>query len=262
MIRLATPADYPAALRVIADAFSVQATAPTVHTLVADSPHGHLLVAEQDGRIVGTAACVGFGRTGWIGGVAVAEDARGQGLGRRLTEAALDALGPRETVLLLASEAGRPIYERLGFVAEQHYRKFWTPDVVLPRVADIRPLTPAHREAVRALDARVTGEDRTLAIDAALAGGVATLDLAAVALRPPWPALPILARDPAAGAVLLGAVIGPNVRVSVPEANEAAVAALQVHGATEGEPVLRMRRGPAVEWRPQELWGVFSLFFG
>jgi hypothetical protein len=26
--------------------------------------------------------------------------------------------------------------------------------------------------------------------------------------------------------------------------------------------VLRMRRGPAVPWRPTELWGVFSLFFG
>ena len=172
-IRLATPADYDAALKIIGDAFGLAAIAPTVHTAVADSDCGQLLVAtDEDGRIVGTGASVGFGATGWIGG------------------------------------------------------------------------------------------DRALAIEIGLGGGVATLDLSAVALRPPWPALPILARDPYAGAVMLSAVLGPGIRVAVPEANERGVDALLAHGATEGEPVLRMRRGPAVAWRPEELWGVFSLFFG
>jgi predicted N-acetyltransferase YhbS len=262
-IRLATPTDYDAALKIIGDAFGMAAVAPTVHTVVADSEYGQLLVAEdEDGRIVGTGASVGFGTTGWIGGIAVTEQARGRGLGRALTEAAIDALGPRGTYLLLASELGRPIYDRLGFVPEQLYRKFWTPEHVIPVPSDIRPLTAADRRAVAALDARVTGEDRALAVDVGLVGGVATLDLSAVALRPPWPALPILARDPYAGAVMLGAVLGPGIRVAVPEANEPAVDALLAHGATEGEPVLRMRRGPAVPWRPEELWGVFSLFFG
>lgn len=261
-IRLATPSDYDAALAVIGAAFGLAAVAPTVHTAVADAPGGQLLVAEEDGRVVGTAASVGFGATGWVGGVAVTEEARGRGLGQRLTEAAIDALGPRETLLLLASADGRPIYERLDFVGEQHYRKFWTPEDAMPVPSDIRPLTAADRRAVAALDARVTGEQRALAIDVGLQGGVATLDLSAVALRPPWPALPILARDPAAGAVMLGAVMGPGIRVSVPESNEPAVAALLAHGAIEGEPVLRMRRGPAVRWRPEELWGVHSLFFG
>jgi predicted N-acetyltransferase YhbS len=262
-IRLATPRDYDAALKIIGDAFGLAAIAPTVHTTVADSEHGQLLVAtDEDGRIVGTGASVGFGATGWIGGIAVAEEARGRGLGRALTEASIDALGPRETYLLLASELGRPIYDRLGFVPEQHYRKFWTPDHAHPVPSDIRPLTAADRRAVAALDARVTGEDRTLALDVGLEGGVATLDLAAVALRPPWPALPILARDRNAGAVMLNAVLGPGIRVAVPEANEPAVDVLLTLGASEGEPVLRMRRGPAVAWRPEELWGVFSLFFG
>ena len=43
--------------------------------------------------------------------------------------------------------------------------------------------------------------------------------------------------------------------------NRAAVQLLSLLGR-EVEPVVRMRRGPAVAWRPDEVWGAFSLFFG
>ncbi|HEY8493261.1 MAG TPA: GNAT family N-acetyltransferase [Myxococcota bacterium] len=258
-IRRAGRADFEAALAVIGRAFNLVVRAPSVHTMVAESGQGGLLVAERDGAIVGTSAYVSFGRTGWIGGVAVAEEERGRGLGRALTVAALDALGPHETVLLLASAAGRPIYERMGFVGEGMYRVFMSPDDARP-TGSFRALGPADRDAVLALDARVTGESRALAVDCALAGGVAAAT--GVALRPPWPARPILAPDPGEGAALLAAVLEPGVRLAVPEANAAAVAALEGLGCVERAGVLRMRRGPAVDWRPTELWGVFSLFFG
>jgi predicted N-acetyltransferase YhbS len=261
-IRRALPSDYAAALKVIGDAFGFVVRAPSVHTTVAGAPDGHLLVAEKDGVIVGTGASVGFGPTGWIGGIAVAPEARGSGLGRTLTEAAIDALGPRETFLLLASAAGRPIYEKLGFEAESSYRSFWTPPDAVPIPGDTRLLTAADRDAVLALDADATGEQRTLAVDVGLIGGIATPDLSAVALRPPWPARPILARDPTAGAALLAAVLEPGMRLAVPERNAPALAALLAHGCAEGPSVLRMRRGAPVAWRPDELWGVFSLFFG
>ena len=81
-------------------------------------------------------------------------------------------------------------------------------------------------------------------------------------MRPPWGARPILAPDPAEGAALLAAVMEPGLRLAVPESNEAAVSALLALGCSERAGVLRMRRGPPVAWRPAELWGVFSLFFG
>src|ERR1700754_1706843 len=98
----------------MAEGFGLELRQPTVHTLVAQAPDGALLVAEEDGAIVGTASCIGFGATGWLGGIRVAPAARGRGLGRWLTQAALDWLGERETVLLLASDLGRPIYDRFG----------------------------------------------------------------------------------------------------------------------------------------------------
>jgi predicted N-acetyltransferase YhbS len=261
-IRPAGAADVEPALALMGAALGLVVQSPSVHTLVAGAPSGTLLVAERDGRLVGTGAAVGFGATGWIGGVAVAGEARGAGLGRALTEAAIAALGPRETLLLLATDAGRPIYERLGFEGEGRYRVFTAPASAPSGGGALRALTPGDRAAVLALDARVTGEDRALAVDAGLSGGLATPDLSAVALRPPWPARPILAPDPEDGAALLAAVLEPGLRLAVPEANAVAVAALVAHGAREREGVTRMRRGAPVNWRPTELWGVFSLFFG
>ena len=100
------------------------------------------------------------------------------------------------------------------------------------------------------------------AVDLGLRGALATPDLSAVALNPPWPALPILARDPDAGATLLRALVAPGLRLAVPESNAAALETLRDLGCTPGNDVVRMRRGAPIAWRPDELWGVFSLFFG
>jgi predicted N-acetyltransferase YhbS len=261
-IRRATTADIDPALEVMAIAFGGSYARPNVHTLVATAPDGHLFVAERDGRVVATGVSVGFGPTGWIGGIAVLPEARGERLGQALTEAAIAALGERETLLLLASPAGLPIYERLGFQPEGAYRVFTGPPQAAPAAQPgVRAATPDDYAAIRALDALATGEDRALAVDAGLAG--ALVAEGGFALRPPFPARPIVARDPAAGAALLAAVIEPGLRLAAPVANTPAVAAILAHGAEERPGgVERMRRGAPVAWRPELLWGVFSLFFG
>ena len=105
----------------IADLLSRAAFGPTVSRLVAfprTSPHGDVLVADNgDGATAGAVCCVSFGATGWIGALGVAPEARRHGLGRALTEAAIARLHDRgaTTVLLFATDMGRPLYERLGF---------------------------------------------------------------------------------------------------------------------------------------------------
>jgi GNAT superfamily N-acetyltransferase len=251
LIRRALERDIEPALAVMSLAYRLDLRAPTVHTLVESLPDGHLLVAQSEDQILGTAAAIGFGATGWIGGIAVADAARGLGLGRELTLAALDALGSRDTVLLLASKLGRPIYDRLGFVAECAYRVFMTTKA--PVRADDGFFTP-DLDAALALDAAVTGEDRSAVLSSLPACGCGE----SIAFLPPFPALPIIGPD---GAALLS-LTRPGMRLAVPETNEAAVDAILALGAVERDPVTRMYRGARVAWRPDQVWGVFSLFFG
>jgi amino-acid N-acetyltransferase len=74
------------------------------------------IVAKDGGRIVGSAALELYGRVGLLRSVAVDEARRGQGLGIRLTAAALDLARARglRTVYLLTETAGG-FFPRFGF---------------------------------------------------------------------------------------------------------------------------------------------------
>lgn len=243
-------------------AFGVANRRPSVHTWAFEQEDGHLLVAERDGRVVATGASIGFGATAWIGAIAVRPEARGERLGQRMTEAAIEAVGERQTVLLLASPSGRPIYERMGFEAEGAFRVFTAPPAHARRAGsdDVRPATEADHAGIRALDVLATGEDRHAAIDCSIDGAVVADGGAA--LRPPFAARPIIATDANAGRALLDAVLEPGIRLAAPQANVPAVEALLAHGCEERHGVERMRRGAPVTWNPELQWGVFSLFFG
>jgi predicted N-acetyltransferase YhbS len=255
LIRPAAAADIPAFLEVMSVAFGVPNRRPSVHTWAFEQDDGHLLVAERDGRVIATGASIGFGSTAWIGAIAVRPEARGKRLGERMTEAAIEAVGERSTLLLLASPLGRPIYERMGFEAEGAFRVFSGPASAKPaRRDDVRPATEADHAGIRALDVLATGEDRHAAIDAALEGSLVADG--GVALRPPFGARPILATDANAGRALLDAVIEPGIRLAAPQANVPAVEALLAHGCEERHGVERMRRGGAVTWYPGLQWGV------
>ena len=220
-IRPAGRADLDSALAVIGRAFGLVVQSPSVHTLVAGAPAGGLLVAEREGTIVGTGAYVSFGRTGWLGGVAVDASARGQGLGRALTEAALEALGPHESVLLLASDAGRPIYERMGFEGEGAVPRLHV--ARRRRAGRIVPDAHAGRSRRGARSGRA-GHGRTArAGDRRRRSRAASRHRTRSRCARPGRRAPILARDPAEGAALLAAVLEPGLRLAVPESNVAAV---------------------------------------
>ena len=75
-------------------------------------------VLEKGPTFCGMVTSVAYQRSGWIGNLIVPEQLRGRGHGSQLFMAALSALQAQnlETIWLTASEMGRPIYEKSGFV--------------------------------------------------------------------------------------------------------------------------------------------------
>lgn len=235
-----------------------------------DSPDGHILVAASGRRLVGGACCASFGETGWIGALAVLPRARGRGIGEMLTRAAIEWLQSRgaRTVLLYATDMGRPVYERVGFVAEPNARA-WRGTPPSPAPDGIRRLRPTDREAMLALDRAATGEDRQAVFDHLRAllglGYERDGELRGFALQTPWGAGPaVIAADAEAGtAVLQGLALEPQpVTITVPEDNDTAATALAGWGFAPVNTALRMRFGPPVDQDASKVFGLFNLFWG
>jgi GNAT superfamily N-acetyltransferase len=248
---------------------------PTVAPLVEfprSGPHGEVLVATAaDGTVLGAACCASFGGSGWIGALGVAPGARRAGLGTGLTRAATDWLRRRgaRTVLLFATEMGRPVYERLGFVAEG-FATAWRGSAGSGAAGvALRTLREEDRPALAATDAAATGErrDAVLAALYPLSGVAADRDgeLAGWAAASRWgTGVSIAAADPEAGVALMAAAArspGSTVLI-VPDGNAPAPDAQRAWRFVRLNDALRMRLGPEVAWHPEQQFGLFNLFWG
>ena len=137
---------------------------------------GFGVVAERDGRIVGTAMAWPYGPdAATLGMVIVSQACRGEGVGGRLMDAVLTRLGER-TVLLNSTEDGAPLYRKLGFQAvgtiHQHQgAAFSVPVPKLRRGERVRPLGASDAVAIIELDRRATGLKRAELVSALLTSG-------------------------------------------------------------------------------------------
>lgn len=77
------------------------------------------LVAVQDDRIVGTVTAINYAnKVAWIGMMLVDKEFRGRGIGKLLLNEAILKLKNCASIKLDATPAGRPVYEKLGFLDE------------------------------------------------------------------------------------------------------------------------------------------------
>jgi GNAT superfamily N-acetyltransferase len=230
-----------------------------------------LFVAEVGEGIVGTGGAtvfVGPPATGWVHGIVVRPEHQRAGLGACLTEAVIAWLRERAvaSVMLLATDAGRPVYTRLGFAAGERYGAFAWPKAGLDPGVSVEPMRAEHVAAVRALDRQATGEDRGRFVESVAAGGgwVATRGAAVVGfhLACPWGGGPTIAADASSGLALLrlSATVQrlPSRTLGLPESNSAAVQYLAGLGITAERHVTRMWLGAPPPWRPAMVFGVFN----
>lgn len=135
--------------------------------------HGSGFIADADGQVVGTALVWPYGAdAASLGMVIVSPRSQGQGIGSRLMEAALDALGDR-MVRLNSTDEGLALYDKFGFkpvgrIFQHQGLVDSVPLVELRPNERVRPVGRNDRAVVAELDRRASGVDRGALISAIL----------------------------------------------------------------------------------------------
>jgi predicted N-acetyltransferase YhbS len=259
------------------------------------------VVAVDGDAIVGTGVGTRYGASGWVGTIFVSPERRGEGLGLELSRVVADdltAAGCR-TLVLAATPAGRPVYERLGFAVTDTYvvvehaggpDRSAGPVAAGPERADgpartdepgspeggIRPFTADDLHEAIALDRSATGEDRAAVLGAlagsatGAAGGLALRGtdraLRAFLLRGPWPGGATIAVDVDAALAITSARVGahPDGRVvtGLLASNAVGIERFAAASWTEIRRVARMERGDPLPWRPDRIFGQLNYALG
>ncbi len=209
---------------------------------------GGCFCMEEDGRVAATATVVTYGHDlAWIGMVLTRPDYRGRGFALRLMEACLDyceRLGVG-CVKLDATDMGRPLYAKLGFVDESVVER-WRGELPLLPVREFPP-DPA-------LDRLAFGADRSTllaGLGAARAGRVAGY------------VGPVVARsyEDARERVLHAGASGTTYW-DVPEMNVVAWELAHELGFAPVRKLWRMRKGAPIEERPEFIYALAGFEFG
>jgi len=292
-IRMMIVADVPLGMR-LKDQAGWNQTAADWQRILALAPDG-CFVAEWHGRPVGTTATCVFDAVGWLAMVLVDEAFRGRGIGTRLVEHALlhlDQCGV-PCARLDATPLGRPLYEKLGFVAEyelarmegiaagekgtgpicRHGPQGASHKLDLSPFPGVRPLAAEQLDAICALDRLVTGTNRRRLIEClyreqpdamhiVTSGGEVAGYLSfrrgsrAVQLGPAAALSAEAGR--ALGDAALRLVAAQPIFVDIPVPNAAAMSWAESRGLRMQRFLTRMRRGPPVVDRPLQLWAAFG----
>jgi predicted N-acetyltransferase YhbS len=144
--------------------------------------HGEGLVAERDGKVVGTGLRWRWGpRHATLGLIIVSPACQGRRIGHRLMSALLEGLD-KCSVLLHATAEGRGLYERLGFVRIGELRQHQgtalpSPPIALDAGWRLRPAGQADLDALAALDAQARGMPRRELVADLFASAEATVVL-------------------------------------------------------------------------------------
>lgn len=273
MIRLRsmTIADVPLGMRLKEQAGWNQIEADWRRFLALE-PDG-CFVAELDGRAVATTTTCVFDSVAWIAMVLVDKSARHQGIATRLVDHAVQYLEGRgvETVRLDATPLGRPVYERLGFVAEYELVRLEGTGSASVSGQSIALAVPEDSSAAAKLDRQISGTDRSRLLKAmfrerpdaarvALDGsnsktvGYAMLRAGSNATQ----IGPAAALTPDAGCALLDWAFqqcdGQSVFVDIPIDNQPAIDWANGKGLETQRPFTRMYRGRPVQDRVAHLW--------
>jgi creatinine amidohydrolase/Fe(II)-dependent formamide hydrolase-like protein/GNAT superfamily N-acetyltransferase len=271
-IRPLLPTDLAACMRLKSIAHWNQTDADWT-TLLDAAPGGSFAMVHQ-GSVIGTITTTPYGNVAWIGMLLVDPAFRGMGVGTRLMEQAIAHLLATPCLKLDATDAGRPVYLKLGFTDECRILRLTCAMVPPPPASPdalTRAMTDSDLAAVSVFDQPRFGADRGVILRALRSAGPAGAHLIERGGRIAGYVLgrrgsdfaqvgPLMADTLADARALLQAALiplaGRPATLDVPAAQTGLIADLRALGFVEQRAFTRMARGAACPGQPSAMFAI------
>ena len=123
----------------------------------------------HENQIVGVGVLIHFGKTAWLGHIIVDPEKRNMGLGRLIVNQLLDLAEEKgiQSISLVATDLGYPVYLKTGFVLQTRYlffRREKSGQIKRQEYPHVRPAQAGDEKHILELDRQISGEDRTVLI--------------------------------------------------------------------------------------------------
>jgi hypothetical protein len=217
----------------------------------------------SDDKVIGIGASILHDNVAWLAHIIVHSGYRNKGIGSFITQNLINALKSKtETIYLIATDMGEPVYKKLGFIAEADYLFFnngsFGGDVV---IADyIKPYEEEYLTKVLAIDLEVYGETRAMHIRPFLPDSFVFINNNKVEgfYLPRFSNGLIVAKNANAGTELMKLRSKAFEYFIFPSDNKPATDYLVKHNYTHFRTAKRMRLGKSRIWQPENIYNRVS----
>lgn len=230
------------------------------YSFYVNSPFCFPIKVVLDTKIVGIGTTIIHQHTAWLAHIIVDSKHRNKGIGGRITLSLVESLQTKdcETINLIATDLGAPVYEKIGFETQTHYLFFnhLKADPSWQRCKYILPLTTHHKEQIAILDQQMTGEERMMLLEPYLTSGYVYQDKQGIEgfYLPALGEGLIIAKTNIAGIELLKMRLATKDHAAFPVDNVEATKFLYQHNFKEVRRAKRMSLGKKRSWLPTRLY--------
>lgn len=211
-------------------------------------------------KITGIGTVIIHHDVAWLAHIIVHRNKRRGGIGQFITQKLIEHAKVKncDTVYLIATDLGEPVYKKAGFETETEYVFFKDMQFDRKQVEDanIVAYSADLKIQISNMDQQVSGENRLLHLEPHLSDSLvyAREGIVQGFYLPTFGEGFIAAQTEEAGLALMQLRMSTKVNVSFPADNKAAAAYMQRNNFKPYKTAKRMRLGPERKWHPGNIY--------
>ncbi len=211
-------------------------------------------------KIAGIGTAIIHNGVAWLAHIIVHPDNRNKGIGKLITQFLVDEARAKDcdTIYLIATDLGEPVYKNVGFETEIEYLFFndIRPNESWRMSENIVAFADDFKTQVAGLDKQVSGEERLLHLAQHLEGAFVYLQNNVVEgfYLPAFGEGLIVANTTTAGIELMKLRLATKDNAAFPADNVSATAFMHQNNFKEFRRAKRMRLGIKREWQPESFY--------